>query len=176
MSTTPDSSSVRTRDSAGFAAQMRPVLVNYFKHKTGNAVEAEDLAQETIVRVLTHDAWESPEQAKAYIFRVAVNLWRDRRRRLYVRGTSVEWDEMIATEVGAESPPERVLIEQEELDRVMQALRELDPRARTVLMLVKLERMKIANVALALGVSARTIAKDLAKAIAWLAKQRDSGS
>jgi RNA polymerase sigma factor (sigma-70 family) len=153
---------------------MRPALVNYFKRKTGSAVEAEDLAQETVVRALTHVDLKSPEQAKAYIFRTAVNLWRDRGRRQRVQGMIVEWNETAAAEVGAVNPPERVLIGQEELTRVVRVLRELDPRARTVLMLVRLEQMKIANVALALGVSVRTIAKDLARAVARLARMRDS--
>ncbi|MGH8250831.1 MAG: RNA polymerase sigma factor [Steroidobacteraceae bacterium] len=153
---------------------MRPALVKYFKRKTGSAVEAEDLAHEVIVRILTHVDWKSQAQAKGYIFRTAVNLWRDRGRRMQAQGIVVEWDEATAAETGAENSPECVLMDQEELNRVVQALRELDPRARTVLMLVKLEQMKIANVAVALGVSVRTVANDLARAVARLARLRNS--
>jgi RNA polymerase sigma-70 factor (ECF subfamily) len=159
-------------DNRSLAAQMRPALIKYFKRKTGSAVEAEDLAQEVIVRALAQADWKSPGQG--YIFRTAINLWRDRRRRLRIRGLSVEWDEAAAAEVGAENSPERVLVDQEEMHRVVEALRRLDPRARTALMLVKLEQMKIANVARVLGVSVRTVGKDLARAASRLAQARKS--
>ena len=161
-------------DPTGLVAQMRPALVKYFKRKTGSAVEAEDLAQDVLVRALTHADWKSQAQAKGYIFRIAVNRWRDRHRRLQTRGVTVVWDEDTAYESGAENSPECVLIGQEDLNQVLQALRELDPRSRDVLMLIKLEQMKVASVAAALGVSVRTVNKDLAKAVARLAQLRHS--
>ncbi len=173
MSTTT-LASVDSPDGASLTAQMRPALIRYFRRKTGSAVEAEDLAQDVIVRALTRVHWKSPAQAKGYIFRIAVNLWRDRRRRLHAQGALVEWDESTAAEIAAENSPECVLMNQWELNRVLQALRELDPRARTALMLVKLEQMKIANVAQVLGVSVRTVGKDLAKAASRLARLRRS--
>jgi RNA polymerase sigma-70 factor (ECF subfamily) len=161
-------------DGVGYVANLRPALVRYFTRKTGSAVEAEDLAQDVIVRALTHAHWKTQAQAKGYIFRSAVNRWRDRRRRLRTQGVIVDWNEDSAVESGAEKSPERVLIGEEELSRVLQALRTMDPRSRTVLMLVKLENMKIANVAAALGVSVRTVNNDLARAMARLAQLRGS--
>src|SRR5690349_4026920 len=102
-------------DNVTLAAQMRPALVKYFKRKTGNTAEAEDLAQDVLVRALTHAHWKTADQAKGYIFRTAVNRWRDLRRRLRTRGTSVTWDGQHETELGVESGPERVLIAREEL-------------------------------------------------------------
>lgn len=153
---------------------MRPALVKYFQRKTGNAVEAEDLAQEVIVRTLTSIDWKSQAQAKGYIFRAAVNLLRDRRRRQQARAVVVEWEETAAAEIDARNSPESLLAGQQELHRLVQALRDLEPRARSVLMLVKLENMKIANVAATLGVSIRTVHGDLAKAMARLAQLRNS--
>jgi RNA polymerase sigma factor (sigma-70 family) len=164
--------SIDIADGRSLAAEMRPALIKYFKRKTGSAVEAEDLAQEVIVRALAHAHWKSP--AQGYIFRTAVNLWRDRRRRLQTRGVVVEWDESAAAELDAENSPERVLVDQEELTLLIHALRELDPRARSALVLVKLEQMKIANVARVLGVSVRTVGKDLARGLARLARLRRS--
>lgn len=163
---------MNTTEGPSLTIQMRPALVKYFKRKTGSAVESEDLAQEVIARVLTQVDWKTQNQAKGYIFRTAVNLWRDRRRRLRTHGVSIAWDETTACETGAENSPECVLIEQEELNRVIQALQELDPRARTILMLVRFEQMKIANVAMTLGVSVRTVAKDLARALVRLRHSR----
>lgn len=57
----------------GVVSEMRPALVKFFTRKTGSAVEAEDLAQDVLLRVLTHANWKSHDQAKGYIFRAAVN-------------------------------------------------------------------------------------------------------
>src|ERR1700689_4423574 len=80
-------------DNASVVSEMRPALVKYFKRKTGNPVEAEDLAQDVLLRALTHSNWKTQDQAKGYIFRSAVNRWRDSLRRRRVRGGTIAWDE-----------------------------------------------------------------------------------
>ena len=163
----------RLPESASLVAQMRPALVKFFKRKTGNAAEAEDLTQDVLVSALTHAKWKSQAEAKGYIFRSAVNRWRDHRRRLLTHGVTVVWNEAISEASGTENPPECVLIAREELNHVVRALRDLSPRTRTVLMLVKLEQMKIATVAETLGISASTVSKRLAKAMSRLAQLRN---
>lgn len=153
-------------------AQMRPILVQYFKRKCRNADEAEDLAQDVLMRVLQHAHWESVEQAKGYIFRAAVNRWRDRRRKALTHGVNLEWDEAARTKgLNEEITPERVLAVEQELDRVAVALQELDGRTRDVLMLIRLERMKYAEAAEMLGISVSTVEKALVKALAHLARR-----
>src|SRR5262245_19166500 len=97
-------------EGSSLVAQMRPVLVKYFRRRTGNAVEAEDLTQDVLVRALTHAHWQSWAQAQGYIFRIAVNRWRDRYRRLQTQGQTVAWDEAAAEHTGTENSPERVLV------------------------------------------------------------------
>jgi RNA polymerase sigma factor (sigma-70 family) len=163
-------------DNTSFVSQMRPALVKYFKRKTGSAVEAEDLAQDVLVRALTHSHWSSEDQARGYIFRTAVNRWRDNLRRRRIRGVTIAWNEA-AHEHGNEdtrtdNPPERGLIADQELDQVVLALEGMNVRTRTVLMLIKLEKMRIATVAEMLGISISAVAKHLSKGIAQLAELR----
>lgn len=156
-----------------FIAQMRPALVSYFRRKTGTATESEDLAQDVLMRALTHAKWTSPAEARSYIFRMAVNRWRDLCRRRRTHGVSVAWDEGTEVEAGAENPPERVLMVKEELDQLDRALRELNERTRTVLVLVKLEKLRIATVAEMLGISVSAVNKHLARGLADLAQMRN---
>ncbi len=156
-------------DGPGLAARLRPALVRFFKRKTGSAVEAEDLTQDVLVSALAHADWKTPEQARGYIFRAAINRLRDRRRRVLVRGVTVDWSEEFQ-HVGSENPIERVLIVQEELSEIDRTLEELDVRTRTVLVLIKLEHMKATEVAQMLGISVRAVNKHVQKAIARLAK------
>jgi len=154
------------------AVEMRPALVKYFRRKTGNPAEAEDLAQDVLVRALSHADWQSADQAKGYIFRTAVNRWRDRHRRLRTRGTNIAWDEQHETALGVENPPERVLMVREELQEIAQVLDGLNVRTRTVLVLVKLEQMKATTVAETLGISVSAVNKHLASALTHLAAAR----
>jgi RNA polymerase sigma factor (sigma-70 family) len=163
-------------DNATFVSEMRPALVKYFRRKTGNPVEAEDLAQDVLLSALTHPNWKTQDQAKGYIFRAAVNRWRDSLRRQRIRGTVVAWDEASAEQAkngaGSENLPERVLLAGEELHQVVQALQRMNVRTRTVLMLIKLEQMRIATVAEMLGISVSSVGKHLAKGIAQIAELR----
>jgi RNA polymerase sigma-70 factor (ECF subfamily) len=162
-------------DNPGLVAQMRPALVRFFKRKTGSAVEAEDLAQDVLVRALAHANWKTPSEAKGYIFRTAINRWHDRHRRNGVHGTSVAWNEEAIGELGTQNPPERVVMVMEELGQVARALEEMNVRTRTVLMLIRLEQMKAATVADMLGISLSAVNKHLAKGIARLAELRRRG-
>jgi RNA polymerase sigma factor (sigma-70 family) len=161
-------------DCASVVSEMRPALVKYFKRKTGNPVEAEDLAQDVLLRALTHSNWKTQDQAKGYIFRSAVNRWRDSLRRRRVRGGTIAWDEAerFDENTRVENSPERVLIVGEELNQVVRALEGMNVRTRTVLMLIKLEQMRVATVAEMLGISTSAVAKHLAKGIAQLATLR----
>jgi RNA polymerase sigma factor (sigma-70 family) len=159
-------------DNLSLVAQMRPALIKYFKRKSGSAVEAEDLTQDVLVRALTHATWKTPSEAKGYIFRSAINRWRDRHRREGTHGVTVGLDEAELEELGAQNPPECVLIVREELNQVAQALEGMNVRTRTVLMLLKLEQMKVTAVADLLGLSTSAVNKHLAKGLAQLAELR----
>jgi len=163
-------------DNARVVSEMRPALVKYFKRKTGNPVEAEDLAQDVLLRALTHPNWKTQDQAKGYIFRTAVNRWRDSLRRQRIRGPVIAWDESSPEHAdennGSDNLPERVLIAGQELTQVVRALEGMNVRTRTVLMLIKLEQMRVATVAEMLGISVSAVGKHLAKGIAQLAALR----
>ncbi len=158
-------------DGAAIAAPYRSVLVKYFTRKCGNVSEAEDLAQDVLERVLRYSQWESAEQAKPYIFRVAVNHWHDYCRITRRRGASVEWDDTAAFAENEEASPERVLNGEQELHVVVAALQELGERTRDVFMLDRLEHMKHREIAALYGISVSAVEKHVAKALAHIARR-----
>ncbi len=159
------------QDSATHAAHLRPALVKYFLRKCGNVAEAEDLAQDVLVRALGKARWESSEQAKGYIFRIAVNRWHDRNRRGLTHGIVVEWDDSATYAEVEESTPERVLSNEQELHAVIAALQELGERTRDVFMLSRLEQMKHGEIAQLFGISVSAVEKHVSKAVAHLARR-----
>lgn len=163
---------IASPDGTAVVAQMRPALLKYFLRKTGSAAEAEDLTQDVLIRSLTHAHWKSFEEAKGYIFRTAINRWNDRYQELKIRARTVGWNRPGEEDLGTESPPEAVLIVREELKQILRALEGMNERTRTVLVLVKLEQMKVAVVAERLGISVRAVNKHLSKAIEVLIRVR----
>lgn len=158
-------------DSMTLVAPLRPALVKYFLRKCGNPAEAEDLAQDVLVRALGKAHWESPEQAKGYIFRIAVNRWHDRRRRGQTHGIVIEWDDAAVFAQVEETSPERVLGSEQELHTVVTALQELGERTRDVFLLFRLEHLKHAQIAEIFGISVSAVEKHVSRAVAHLARR-----
>lgn len=157
-------------DSAAFVAEVRPALVKYFQRKCRSVSEAEDLAQDVIVRSLAHAGWTSADHARGYVFRAAVNRWRDRERRRVTHGTVLQWNDQAAFSRDEGFLPERVLGIEQELQHVVAALSKLNERSRDVFILARLERMRRAEIAAIFGISVSAVEKHLAKALAHIAR------
>jgi RNA polymerase sigma-70 factor (ECF subfamily) len=102
---------------------LRPELYRYCRHLTRSPWDAEDLAQDTMARALvTLGTMLRPEidNPRAWLFRVATNLWIDRARRaraeaidppeLDVPPDPVVTREAAGTLIGLLSPQERVAV------------------------------------------------------------------
>jgi RNA polymerase sigma factor (sigma-70 family) len=167
------SASLTAADSPGrsLVVALRPALLKYFLRKCRNPAEAEDLAQDVLERALAHTLWESAEQAKGYIFRIAVNRWHDRNRRCLTRGSVVEWDDAATYAQAEEISVERVLNSKQELHVVVAALQELSERTRDVFMLDRLEHLKHGEIAQIFGISVSAVEKHVSKAVAHLARR-----
>lgn len=157
-------------DDTSLVAPLRPALVKYFLRKCGNPTEADDLAQDVLVRALGKAKWQTAEQAKGYIFRIAVNRWHDRNRRKVSHGTVIEWDDDAIFAQVEETSPERVLTDKQELHAVVAALQELGERTRDVFLLFRLEQMKHGQIAEMFGISVSAVEKHVSKAVAHLAR------
>ena len=164
-------------DGPNMAARMRPALLRFFRRRTGNASEAEDLTQDVLVNTLAHSHWKTAEEATGYIFRAAINRLRDWQRRLKTQGRTLYCNEALLEEKlaagAAQNPLERLLIAQQELSEIDRALEGLNVRTRTVLVLIRLEQLKPAEVSQMLGISVRAVNKHVQKGLAQLAKACD---
>ena len=158
-------------------ARFRASLLAYFLRRTGNTQEAEDLTQETFVRLIGSNTFEDADEARAFVFRVASNLLRDRARctaRLR-KFPSFPIDSVAAD--GFEPKlvegidPERVLIGRESLTQVLACLDELGERTRNIFILFRLEGMKQKDIAAVYGISLSTVEKHVMAAVLHLAKR-----
>jgi RNA polymerase sigma factor (sigma-70 family) len=152
-------------------ARYRERLRKYFLKHLGGAPDAEDLIQETFLRLAKPDRLAGIENVEAYVFRVAQNLILERRRQRSVRRADAHVElapEAIDDQVFS---PERILESREDLQHAVRALQELPARTRAIFVLQRFEGMTYVEIARKLGVTPSAIDKQMGRAIAHLAKR-----
>ena len=155
-------------------ARYRGALCAFFRRRIGNGAEAEELAQEVIVRVcdLPEGQMESPD---AYVFTIAANLLRDRARRDAVRASyreailadSERWDI-------ERRDPERILAGRQNLANVAHVLKSLPERTRVIFVLYRLEGMARREIADTFGISVSAVEKHIATAMRAIISLKDN--
>ncbi|MGH2683329.1 MAG: SigE family RNA polymerase sigma factor [Actinomycetota bacterium] len=138
-----------------------PGLVRFCTLVSGDAHVAEDLGQEAFVRAADRLEHVDPEKAGAYFRRTAVNLWKNRLRRMAV--------ERRARARGSESSPP--VAGPEERDALWSAVRRLPPGQRACLALRYYEDLSERQTAEALGCSVGTVKSQTSRALARLRKE-----
>ncbi len=93
-----------------FLVPLRPALYGYCRRLTGNVWDAEDLAQDTLLRAFGHWGVTYPEirDPRAYLLRTATNVWIDtlRRRETETRASRTELDDLPAAGAKPETSTE----------------------------------------------------------------------
>ena len=157
-------------------ARFRAPLMAYFMRRTGNRSDAEDLTQETFVRLIASDTFKSADEANAYVFRVAINLLRDRARSAarWKKIPAFPLDSVGIEEIGRRSAEEigaeRVLIGKENLAEALACLNQLGDRTRNIFVLFRLEGMKQKDIAALYGIGLSTVEKQIMAAVLHLAR------
>jgi RNA polymerase sigma factor (sigma-70 family) len=153
------------------ASRYRPVLLRYFRRHLGSHVDAEDLAQEALMRLMrTPTRADNPE---AYLLRIASNLLRDRFRRDRTRQSDQHdsLEEGIHELQNEEPGTDRVYEGRERLERFVSALGGLPPRCRQVFLLQRYEGMTYTAIAKRLQISVSAVEKHMMRALLHLQTQ-----
>jgi RNA polymerase sigma factor (sigma-70 family) len=161
---------VQTGDETALGALMerweRPVK-SVVARLVFNAREAEDLAQETFVRVWQQrEKFRTDAEFRPWIFSIAVNLARNRLR-WWRRRPEVALEEW--TEGGGEKESGATAAERRErAEAVRAAVAALPPELREALVLSVYEQLSHAEIALALGATIKAVETRIARARARL--------
>ena len=130
-----------------------PAMVGLARRILGNAADAEDVAQEAMLRVWTHaPRWQPLAAFRTWLTRVVVNLCLDRKRRR-------PWVVLEAAgEIVDPTPGVTELAEQSERERLLAAaIADLPARQRAAIMLTYSEGMSNAQVAEILDTSVSAV-------------------
>jgi RNA polymerase sigma-70 factor, ECF subfamily len=129
-----------------FLEDWMPRIFRFALRLTSDAHQAEDLAQETMLRAWRQrDSLRDFQSSRVWLFRIATNLWADQLRRR--RSPVARAGPLPETAWHAGQSAERALSGREELRLALAALEQLPPRQREVLYMSACEGMKIAEIA-----------------------------
>ena len=140
-------------------------LLGWLRQRLGCLHDAADLAQDTFIRVLAARNVASVEpihEPRAFLRTVAGRLLSNHLRR---RALEQAWQQTLASLPEPEEPsPEVQAVLLQTLHEIDALLDGLPARARRVFLLAQLEGLTYAQIAELLGVSVRTIKRDMAEA------------
>jgi RNA polymerase sigma-70 factor (ECF subfamily) len=149
----------------GFREEMiafLPRLSRFAYSLTGNMDQRDDLVQETCARALAHrDQWQPGTRLDSWMFRIAQNIWFDRKRAEKSRGGSVDIhavDDLVGCDGRA--------VTQSRLDlaEVLRGLDRLSPQHRVLIALVCVEGLTYREAADVLDIPVGTVMSRLSRA------------
>lgn len=135
--------------------------------------EAEDLAQDSLLRVVEAGARAPVDTPLHLLLRVVRNAAIDRLR---AKGREAKVIRRGLTTLDAPDPtpgPERVLIASERLRQALAIIDAMPPKRREVFLLHRLEGLSYAQIARRAGISIKTVEKHMALAMAQLSREVD---
>ncbi len=144
--------------------QLRPRLCGFLRHLGAHPARAEELAQETLLRLARHAASLPPNtRMRPWSFAVARHLWLDERRRLLLAAAHDGWpghalqvEPPLAPDVATEAARTRL-----RLDR---AIAELSEPLREALSLTAVGGLSAEEAAVVLGIEGAALRQRLARA------------
>ena len=145
-----------------------PVLHAFLLRGSRAAHEADDLAQEVYLRLARMPPVALIRSPKAFLFKTAVNLLRDRSRRSYTKmiAKSVSTHDLDLEDKCAE--PSRILESRQRLSAAATVVAALKPATQRAFLLARLEAKSYAQIAAEMGISTSMVEKHVSAGIAAL--------
>jgi RNA polymerase sigma-70 factor, ECF subfamily len=130
---------------------LRPALARYCRRLTGDVWDAEDLAHDTLLRAfgLLGSVFYQPRNPRAYLLRIATNLWIDNQRRRLLEDTLLN-DAALTPQANASArPAQEVAAGVRDAGEAL--LRYLAPQERAAVLLKDVFDMSVEETAAILG-------------------------
>lgn len=142
-------------------------LLSYLSRLLRNDEDASDLLQETYERVLRQPSLDHLEtNARAYLYKVATNLVRDRVRQERVRQRD-QHQSLEEGELESRQPSPYAQVEWiKAMDLLKEVIHELPPRCRQIFILHRMKHLSYPEIADVMDVSTRTVERNMSLALA----------
>lgn len=131
---------------------------------TLNSAEAEDVVQETMLRVWNRrEQWDGLDSMEAFCLTICRNLALDRSRRMDNQTLSLE-AEADPTDASYHSNPEEQAVQRDRIRLVRQLINQLPEKQRTVMQLRDIEGKSYKEIAAVLGISEEQVKVNIFRA------------
>jgi len=142
-------------------------LLAFLQCRLGSLADAQELAQEAYVRMLTLEHPEQIDSLRAFLFRIAANLAVDRLRMRKLReATNADEPAEPAPELHLAPVPERQVAAAEQWRELQAALRELPAKTSRAFVLHAIEGRDFEAIAQSMKLSARMVRYHVTRALA----------
>lgn len=144
-------------------------LRNSMYYKTGDVQAAEDLVQDTFLKIWEKKETIKPETVKSLMYKIANNLFLNK-----IEHEKVSFRFVTEYKGNDLSNGPDFELEMKDFDRKLQdAMAELDEKSRSVFLMNRIDELTYAQIADNLGLSVKAVEKRMSKAIAFLKERLD---
>ena len=142
-------------------------LYGFIRRQVGARGEADDLFQETLLRIFDRiDSCRNPDAFRAWAFGIAANLCRYEGRKQLARAQMPSG--RLEDQPGSAPSPEAAAQSSQVRDRIATALNALAPQQREVFVLYQYSRLSYDEIALAVGAPIGTVKSRMNSALTHL--------
>ena len=144
-------------------------LYSFCCYLTYSKMEADDLYQDTFVKVIELGKIDVSNNPKSYLLSIAVRLWKNRKRKLERRRRALVSDTMEELEQEGrlqtkKTSPEQDMIQKEQKEKIQHPVSGLPDKLRIVALLYYMEDRKVTEISEILHVPQGTVKSRLHKA------------
>lgn len=154
-----------------FVRECVPLLERFIGRLRVREDDVKDVAQESVARLLRYRDSEPAEAWNALLYRIAINVVRDRARREAHAPREASAAEPDA--IAADDSPEQHASDQQALARARSAILGLPPRCRAVYLMHRVEGLSYPEIARRCGISTKAVEKQMSNALRALRDARE---
>ena len=141
-------------------------LIKFLRRRLSVADDAEDVAQETYIRMMRYEGSNELNSPTAMLFRIAVNVANDHGRATVARRATLHTELEEAAIVSDLPSAEREVMASQTLDLLLATIEELPPKCKQVFLLSRASDMTYPEIAAHCGISVKMVEKHISRAIA----------
>jgi RNA polymerase sigma-70 factor (ECF subfamily) len=141
-------------------------LIKFLRRRLSIADDAEDVAQETYIRMMRYEGTTELNSPSAMLFRIAVNVANDHGRAAVARQTK-RHTQIEDVELTSDLPsPERDVLGSQTLSLLLETIEQLPPKCKQAFLLSRASDMTYPEIATHCGISVKMVEKHISRAIA----------